>query len=356
MVLRASPDLRQETSGESLVYAVSPGGHRQSYLDTLGRMFDLAPISGRMNTTLFRRLVRAERLLFATLDDDIASFSAIASTRSLLGRSTAALFLRAQKCFENDKWYYSTKRHLFGALRRLPRLTIATIMPFEAVPYYARVAHVGVCDPQYWDIPEDGRSPPATPLSQEVEARAAGRRILCALGSFAARKGLAFLTETLERCPHVGEHSFVVSAGRVPPDLVALSSRMAAAGALVVDRFITDAELESLYGVSDAIWSCYAPDYDQASGVFGRAVQFGVAPILRQGSVIGAFAAANKISHVAVPYGDYAALAKVLESPILPSSLAPSALQRDRSEMIGNWRQQFAQAVRRGLGDLERTA
>lgn len=358
MAIYLTSSRRQRASGENLVYAVSSEGHRQSYLDTLGRMFELEPISGRMNAVLFRRLVTADRLLFVTLDDHVPSFSAIAMARSLLAIPTVALFLRAQKCFESGKWYYSTKRRLFRTMRHLPRLTIATIMPFEAAPHYAEIAHAGVCDPQYWDLYENDalRRPPATSLSDHVRARAAGRHVLCALGSFGTRKGLVFLTETLERFPRITEHTLVVGAGRVPPEVAPLSSRMAAAGALIIDRFITDAEMESLYGVSDCIWSCYEPDYDQASGVFGRAMQFGVEPVVREGSLIGAFAAANGIGHIAVTYGDHEALAALLKSCPVRSELVKSSSQRDRCQLIGGWRQQFVEAVGRGLGDLERTA
>jgi hypothetical protein len=345
-------------AGERLVYAVSTGGHRQSYLDTLGSLFALEPVSGRMSLALFRRLVAAERLLFATLDEDMNSFGAIAATRSLLGRPTAALFLRAQKCFETGRWYYRLKRHAFRALRRLPRLTVASITPFEVAPHHAEVAHFGVCDPQYWDL-HDGetlRRPGSTALSEEVLTRAAGRHILCVLGSLSTIKGLVFLTETLERHPRIAERTLVVGAGRVPAESTSLAARMTAAGAIIVDRFVTDAELESLYGVADSIWACYRPDYDQASGVFGRAIQLGVPPIVREGSMIATLAAANGVSHLPVTYGAHEALAELLQRPFARQECTPVLSQAERSKLVGYWRRQFEETIRLGLGHLERLA
>jgi len=55
---------------------------------------------------------------------------------------------------------------------------------------------------------------------------------------------------------------------------------------IVEDRYDTDAEIVSLYRVADLAWCRYAPGYDQASLVFGRALQIGVTPVLREGSVI----------------------------------------------------------------------
>lgn len=55
---------------------------------------------------------------------------------------------------------------------------------------------------------------------------------------------------------------------------------------LAEDRIVTDDEILRLYKVADLAWCCYAPDYDQASGVFGRALQTGVEPVVREGRVL----------------------------------------------------------------------
>lgn len=46
-----------------------------------------------------------------------------------------------------------------------------------------------------------------------------------------------------------------------------------------------DEEILSLYKVADLVWCSDAPDDDQASGVFGRAIQTGVEPVFRKGSL-----------------------------------------------------------------------
>jgi hypothetical protein len=52
------------------------------------------------------------------------------------------------------------------------------------------------------------------------------------------------------------------------------------------------------------VWSCYAPDYDQASGIFGRAVQLGVPAIVRTSSYLAKLA--DHIGHPVLPvsFGD----------------------------------------------------
>ena len=50
---------------------------------------------------------------------------------------------------------------------------------------------------------------------------------------------------------------------------------------------------------SQFIWCCYSPEYDQASGVFGRAVQYGCIPIVREHSVIHKFCINEEINCIA---------------------------------------------------------
>jgi hypothetical protein len=340
---------------ESLVYVKATSGHRQSYLDTFSRVFGLEPVSGPMNTVVLRRLVAADCLLFATLDENMLGFPAVAAIRSILGRPTVGIFLRPQTCFQTERWYHPVKRYAFRLLRRLPGLTIATITPFTVEPRYAEVAHVGVADPQYWDLQGESGSPHGehTNLSDDVVKRARGRRILCVLGGLSTDKGLPFLTETLERSTSIADEVFVVVSGRVRPQDSEWIRRLEAAGAFVVNRFIADAELDSLYGIASLVWSCYAPDYDQASGIFGRAIQYGVPPIVREGSLISAFAAANGIDYYSVTYGAHASLADLLLNTSAAPTSRTSLSGSERSALIDDWRRQFVGTIGASLKSVK---
>ena len=97
------------------------------------------------------------------------------------------------------------------------------------------------------------------------------------------------------------------------------ASRFTAAGGMLEDRMITDDELFSLYATATYAWCCYAPHYDQASGIFGRAAQLGVPAIVRAGSVVERFRAQHNITGIAVPYGDMeAAFDKVIKANLKP--------------------------------------
>lgn len=339
------------TRRECLVYAVTTNGHRQSYLDILGHMFRLQPVSGAMSLRMYRRLIRAERLLFATLDDDVLGFAAVAAVRSALGRPTAALFLRANKCFESGRWYYPCKRRAFRLMRRLSGMTIATITPFDVHPEYEEVANAGVCDPQYWDMLSDGkiRVPASTSLSYEVKSLAKGRKVITALGAIGPGKGFNFLAETLERNPELSQDVFIVCVGRTLQTAKPVAERFTDRGGLLIDRFITDQELESLYPVSDAIWACYAPEYDQASGIFGRAIQFGVPPLVRSGSGLSTFARKNELEHIPVEFGAHEHLADALRN--LKSGCRTVDDRDKRIHRVAKWHREFEHVIGGALTD-----
>lgn len=335
---------------ERLVYVKALTGHKPSYLNLLSGMFSLTPSSGAMNVRLFMRFVRAEKILFATLDEHMFSFAAIAVLRSMMGRPTAALFLRAQKCFDPTRLKYKIKALAFRGLRRVPKLMVATITPFRFAPEYAKVAHAGVHDPQLWDFWEDGRvhQPVGTNLSEEIVKQANGRNICIALGQMGASKGADFLASLLKQNPEFGQRTLVVWAGMVPDVAIPVAESLQANGSIVIARFISDAELESLYGIATLIWACYAPSYDQASGVFGRALQLGVPVIVREGSLVAEIAATTGIACISTPYNDVAWLSARLEAAS-EHSFSSSLDQTQRTSLVAAWRRDFDLTISAGL-------
>ena len=107
--------------------------------------------------------------------------------------------------------------------------------------------------------------------------------MLLFLGKGSRLKGLQDLVRLVSG---LEEELLVVVAGRIQEECRQDAERLAQRGMIVEDRFITDEELLSLYGTANFTWCVYPPDYDQASGVFGRSIQLGVIPLIRAGSVL----------------------------------------------------------------------
>ena len=257
--------MTSEPLGPSFVHTAITdwSGHQAAYQRLLMSLFDLEPSSGEIGLAKFRALVRAEKLLFSTLDDQLFGFVAVGVARAMLGRPTVGLFLRPNSC-ALPGWKSRVKRKLFQCLVRVPRLSIISVLPDHVFPGIGDVATATVHDPQLWDI-VDSPIPADREAVKQLNAAAAGRPILAFLGWATAAKGFAFLAEIVESHPAIMDGLLVVVAGKIPPDMTDSADRIARAGGLVWNRFATEGELAALYETSALVWNCYAPGYDQAS-------------------------------------------------------------------------------------------
>jgi hypothetical protein len=261
------------------------GGHRGDYAALLADLFGLEVSVGRVTLKNIRQMVAAERLLFGTLDDDYLGFFLVAAIRALLRRKTAGIFLRPQTCFHADGIWFRLKRAIFALLRKSRYASVFTIIRFDLAPEYRLVASSGVADPQLWDrlcTPFE----PSADFSRRIRDAAGSRRILAFIGTASAFKGIAELRDLMSQ-PDWGSASIcVVLVGRVPGESAAIVEDMQRLGAVVHPSFVSNAELDSVYAEADMIWACYSPGYDQASGNFGRALQAGKIPVVRNGTLI----------------------------------------------------------------------
>ena len=334
-----------------IVYSRTDSGHKASYAQIFAELLDLTPEfgDGHGRCATVRRLVRADRLLFQTLDDDIPVFVATVLLRRLRGRPTAALFLRPHRCFEGALPVQWIKRALFAAIRRGRLATVCVIVPFAQHPAYARIASDWVHDPEAWDLDLriDGGGLPETPLSRAMATLAGDRRIVLLPGSFLERKGAALLTALLKNSPELAKQALFFWSGRVGSNAEGLAAAFTEAGGHVVGRYITDAELFSLYGRADAVWACYGPQYDQASGVFGRAVQTGLPVILRRGARLEQMAADTGHVVLALDPADTAEAANTLAQGL--TALPPHTVRR--IDVAGNTsrRTHFLDRIAKGM-------
>lgn len=329
-----------------LVHMCSNGGHRQEYQNLFATLFDLSPSTGRVGPKNLLRLVLARELLFGTIDDDYAGFFLVALLRALLGRRTVGLFLRPHACFEPRALRTSVKKAAFVFLKLVRPVSVFTIVPFSIAPEFAQVADGGLVDPQLWDLAKAPTEAIDPEFSALLAAAAGGRHILAFVGTASAIKGIGLLLDLIADPNWPSDEIFVVVAGRFPDSNGASADEFAALGALALPRFISDAELQALYAGADLIWASYRPDYDQASGIFGRAVQTGRTPVLRAGSLIGRFARQNDISAVEL---DWAAPPNERLSALIGHVSAAQKVMVPE-EKIAHWKQDFIAKLRGALG------
>jgi hypothetical protein len=244
--------------------------------------------------------------LYSMLDRHVFAFLVNAVVRSFRGQSTVGLFFRPAECFLKTSFKYRIKRKLFQAASRLPHVSILTLMPFAVFPRFEEVATGWIYDPQLWDLLHFGfYENNAFPMLHDLlTSKASGRRILMALGKQQRAKGFDYLVDLWCSSPKVREAFLCVVAGKVSRDSAQKAEVFVQHGGLLIDRQISDDELMYMYRRADIIWSCYSPAYNQASGIFGRAIQFGVPVTVRKDSYLESLGRILLHPTLALPFGN----------------------------------------------------
>ena len=323
---------------QSLVHMTIRSGHRQEYLELFSDSFNLSCSVGKVGFSNILSLVYADRLFFGSLDDDYRGFFLVAILRTAIGRRTVGMFMRPQTCFESSGLRHKFKKMAFTALKRFRAISVFTIVPFSTAPEYEMVADAGLIDPQMWDKCDGSSISVDIRLTSRIRSAAAGRRVLAFAGTASAIKGIELLRDMMSATDWPMQEIFVVVAGRFPDELQDVAHDLEKCGAMVLARFISDAELFALYDQADFVWACYQPDYNQASGIFGRAIQLSKTPIVRAGSLIARFARQNDLVVVELDFAAPDITASLLINSASVSSSGSTA-------KIDGWKRDFIDKV-----------
>ncbi|WP_137157867.1 hypothetical protein [Rhizobium sp. FKL33] len=259
------------------------------------------------------------------IDEDLRSFFASGFINLPFLRRTAGLFFRTGECFRTDSIKYKIKRLLFSLAANSKLYNIVTIMPHSIDQRFSQVSNGWIYDPQFWDIPYLPETKYIDELAEILINKAKGRQICVALGAQNTDKGFEFFARIWLSNPAIREKFLFVAAGRVAEGLRSIASEIAETGGVILDRYISDNELATLYVAADCIWSCYSPAYNQSSGILGRAFQLGKPSIVRDGSYMNLLA--DEIGHpnLPLPY-DHSPDAATLLSSWKPPQIDQDAL------------------------------
>ena len=269
-----------------VVYSTEVVGHHPEYDAVIARAFAAIGVEVVFTNKLAVALA-ARRVFFPMIDANRRAFVLCVLASCATARRVSGLFFRPGECFRAGL-KYRLKRLAFRAFGLAPRTKVVSIVPFSVAPRFAQVAWDWVHDPQMWDCADlGGRDDQGvTPLAAELIACARGRPIVVALGLQSRIKGFTHFCEVWSASPELRERRLFVAAGRVAPECRAAADRLASLGGIVVDRHLSVEEMASLYRAAGMVWAVYHPSYDQASGIVGRAFQFGVPAAVRRGSLM----------------------------------------------------------------------
>jgi hypothetical protein len=317
--LNITPPRPVEVSGIPVItYIASAGdGHHDDYYRLFAAVATELGVSMRSVQRSSSVVQRRGTWFYSMFDTSVtgtATALLAASLRSLAGQKTIGLIFRPANCFIKRSFKSSVRRTLFRVVARLRNVNILVIVPFTVSPEISSVASNWIYDPQLWDLQYLGVPDlqNAEPLQAQIRGLADNRMILVALGAQYREKGFDFLVDLWVSSPELRASHLFVACGRVMRDSKVAAKRFQEAGGVLLDRRIEEAELFALYGVADLVWSCYPPDYNQSSGIHGRAVQLGVPVVVRKGSYIDAIGEILSHPSLALRFEDTSEAASLL--------------------------------------------
>ncbi len=327
-----------------VVYSTETGGHHPEYDAVIAR--ELAAIGVEVVfTNKLAVALAARRVLFPMIEANRRAFILCVLASCATARCVSGLLFRPGECFRAGL-KYRLKRLAFRAFGVAPRTKVVSIVPFSVAPQFAQVAWDWVHDPQMWDCPDlGGRDDEVgTSLAAELIAYARGRPIVVALGLQNRIKGFAYFCEVWSACPELRERRLFVAAGRIAPECRAAADRLTSLGGVVVDRHLSFEEMASLYRAAGMVWAVYHPTYDQASGIAGRAFQFGAPVALRRGSLMASLM--RELAHPIVEV-DYDAPQKAARRTLTYDAAAPRSVPP--GETTAAMRRRFIRTIAQSL-------
>jgi len=286
-----------------VIYSESEAGHRGSYIKFIST---IARIKRLERKDLFGA---SKPVFFLMIEESFALFVFVALIRSALGRRTAGLLFRPLPVISGSNIRLRFKYQILKLLKLFPKIQVLTILPFSVEPRFSEIADGWIYDFQLWDLSVNERKI----VSNQCETAAARKwlflnsnlnddkkPLICAIGSQNRQKGFDVFAGTLVNNASIQQNFYFAFGGKVSDLYNFELNGFESVGGIAINRRVSDAELLDLYSSADIIWCYYSFDYDQASGVFGRAVQLGIPAIVREDSLIHKFCIKEDIDHIAL--------------------------------------------------------
>jgi len=303
------------------LYSPSLAGHRKSYLELIQNAFDGQRLG------YWGAVFSSRPVFFLMIEDSPIFYFCVGLFRSLFRRKTVGLLFRPKDLVEPRRYSHKIKRAMFALLKRVTSVKTLLIIPFYTDSRFKCLFDGWVYDFQLWDLEPHDRvefervrsSNDCSELVEEVAGSRAGRLVMSSVGGQDRIKGFDRFSSAYIDNALIRENYLFVFGGKVK-EFEASVAPFSAAGGVARNRFLADEELISFYAFSDLVWCLYAPDYDQASGILGRAAQLGVPVLVRQSSLVHKICEKESIAHVALEPDDVPKLVSIVLPAISPDN------------------------------------
>jgi len=283
------------------VYSHSLIGHRESYLNFFLKSFKSYEVKKK------QLCFDKNNVIFMMIEDSFFLYVFVALLRSLFGKTTSGFLFRPKPVVNNKSMKMKMKKNILLILKKISLVKTILIVPLHTNSKFETIADGWIYDFQFWDLQEKDyqtfqkfkNREKINPLYTAIDEARDNRRVICALGGQDRIKGFDTFATTYTGNEDIQKKFLFAFGGKVKGfDDLAISFKKS--GGFSENRFVSDDDLIVLYASSDLVWTLYTEDYDQASGIFGRAVQLGIPVIVRKDSLIHQICIFDNIPHIAM--------------------------------------------------------
>ena len=281
------------------VYAHSLIGHREAYLNFFINIFSSKRISKK------KLITSKSTVLFLMIEDSFLLYFFVCIYRSMMNRKTAGFLFRPKPVVDSPSIKLRIKRTALYFLKRMSNVKTLLILPDSIHAGFSTISDGWIYDFQFWDLQESdyqtilalNEGKQVDSLFTAIKNKRNNRKVLCALGGQDRIKGFdVFATAYVNN--KLIQEQFLFSYGGKVKGFDKLAIEFDKHDGYSKNEFISEEDFIALYASSDLVWALYAEDYDQASGIFGRAVQLGIPVLVRRNSLIHKICILENIPHV----------------------------------------------------------
>ncbi|MDY6927551.1 MAG: hypothetical protein SWN10_10690 [Pseudomonadota bacterium] len=277
------------------LYSKSMEGHRKSYIDFIKSIIPAKKI------TLKESIFANKPVLFLMIEESFLTYFIISILRAMLKRRTIGLLFRPQPLAEALTLRLKIKRTLLKTLKKINLTSTLSIVPSYLNESFEGLSDDWIYDFQLWDLNNEelddfrnyrnGIKPIEIIKPQENK-----KPNLVAIGSQTKAKGFIKLIDFQSEA---NDYNIVI-VGKIKDELIHYTEMLKSNNGTINNRIVSDSEIIQAYAIADYIWTVYDENYDQASGIMGRAIQLGVIPVLRKGSLMQKFCETENIQFLTI--------------------------------------------------------
>ena len=276
-------------------YSTSLQGHRYMYINALSlqkpREVVIAPANFESIVLLS---LKPEPVIFITVDDSLPHYMLCSFVRMLLGRKTIGIFLQPLGVVKKHIAKELIKGILLSLFVKLKIILILSIYPRRFSLGFFKYYSDWIYDPAFWDLAERESLPyRATDQTNYPYEFEPVRLYVLFLGTISNRKRFDLFVECCEASHNFPDLRFLAVGERYTSDkddcdVVSgeVLKRFSDCGGVLLEKYLTEEEVIYFQENAHIHWAFYAENFDQSSGIAGRAYQLDKLVIVRKYSLI----------------------------------------------------------------------